>query len=1184
MTWAQLQTLGIDEGTYSDVSVQVTYADNVSATSAPTSLTVDLTAPTAALTATNAVLGGTSKVSFTNRFDPSAAETKAGFTYSFSFPDGSSIVGSPNPCAAVPADLLAQPGSFVVDGQISAHDGQFTDDQTTIKVADVAPTVSAEPKQTIAAGTPFSLSGVTFSDPGYSTPAANWDFSATIAWGDGVTSPAALSVTQGSAGVLTTGTVSGYHLYQPGQTYAVTVTVFDQDGERGCGSFKVTVGSPAVTVAAGPDQSIPAGSTFSLSQTTFTDTAAPDADTATINWGDGSPVQTVPASSLIEPATASDPGTVAGSHIYGMPGVHTVTVAVTDRFQASDSGSFQVDVTDVAPTVMAGPDLAQSPGVPVSLDSTFLDPAFPSGPVGLTYSATISWGDGKSSPGIVAVTPGSPGVPTMGTVSGTHTYAVHGTDTVTVTVTDSLGQQGTGTLTVHDIPPSVAAGSNQTVNQGRPVDVAATFRDPGYEAGATAASYTGTIEWGDGTTSTGAVTITPGGPGAATTGSISGSHIYADQGVYTVTVLAGDDGGGAGQGSFMATVKDVGPTLSPLASGVYVQGQPLAIEENFTEPGIDDHDIVTVNWGDADTSTFNDTSMFENTQSALVPFIIEPTASNPVGTITLDHVYQGAGPYTATITITDKDGSTAQVSAVYQAAVGITSIAAVAPDPRNTPVSDIQVTLNEPGTFNDQALTLTDNGGPNLITGAVSISLVSGSTYQVSGLAGLTTAEGNYTLTVNAAAITDLRGYAGRGSLSISWLMDTTTPTSKVKPLPPREASLSFSVSVTGTDPGATSSGVDSYEVYVSTDGKTWTPWTTVTAANPMATFTGQSNTTYSFYSIAQDFAGNTEVKKPLIEASTYVPDLTPPVTAVDGTTGANPTTVNPSTGTFTLEVTGSDTGGSGLAYFEVFVAIDAQPPQQIGTAIPAGPPNQGGKTVATVSYPGLTDGATHTYQFFSIGLDGAGNVEASPTTPNVTLSETFAQPAALQVTGLTVEHGAVERSYVRYIDIDFNESNSQSSGLLSQIAASAASASPDIHLFKYDLQGDASSKVAVSLKSPTILEVIDHAIEIDFGSGGIGGSPDTSAADGYYELDILLPNGQTSVHHFYRLLGDVSGDGVVDENDLNEIAAAVGQSAPAGWTPLNADVTGGGAVTAFDLTLATRSKGQRLGTGLSLG
>jgi hypothetical protein len=84
--------------------------------------------------------------------------------------------------------------------------------------------------------------------------------------------------------------------------------------------------------------------------------------------------------------------------------------------------------------------------------------------------------------------------------------------------------------------------------------------------------------------------------------------------------------------------------------------------------------------------------------------------------------------------------------------------------------------------------------------------------------------------------------------------------------------------------------------------------------------------------------------------------------------------------------------------------------------------------------------------------------------------------------------------------------------------------------------------------------------------------------------LDIKLPSGQTAVHHFYRLLGDVAGDGIVDQNDLNEIAASIGESSQLGWAPLSAAVTGDGTVSSLDLLLGTRSKNRKLGTGLSLG
>ncbi len=530
----------------------------------------------------------------------------------------------------------------------------------------------------------------------------------------------------------------------------------------------------------------------------------------------------------------------------------------------------------------------------------------------------------------------------------------------------------------------------------------------------------------------------------------------------------------------------------------------------------------------------------------------------------------------------------AQATTRVVSTLSVSSFAVISPNPRNSAVSSIDVTFSEPvnlTTVTGSALALTDDGGPNLISGAVTVSLVSGSTYQINGLAGLTTANGNYTLTVNAAGIQNAYGKAGTSSLSTSWLMDTTPPTSTISALPPRETSLGFPVSVTGSDGGSPASGVKSYDIYASINGGAWKLWTNVPASSPTAIYPGQSNTTYSFYSIAHDFAGNTEVKQPGIEASTDVPDLTPPMTAVDGTTGTNPSTINTSTGTFTLNLTGSDHGGL-VTYFEVFVSVDGGSYQEVGpSAVAAGPTDSSGNDHSTITYQGLTDGLSHTYSFYSVGLDSAGNLQSAPSSPNVTFAnEVFAAPTQLQVTSFTVDHGSPSRSFVRYLDVGFNESNSQSGNDLTAIVNSIGTPSPDIQIYKYDLAGDASSKTPVPLTSLTILHVIDHAIEIDFGAGGIGGNPSTTTADGYYEVDIKLPDGQTSVHHFYRLLGDVDGDEIVDANDLNEIAASIGESSPIGWTPLSADVTGAGAVTVFDLTLATRSKGRALGSGLSLG
>ncbi|HEV3310540.1 MAG TPA: right-handed parallel beta-helix repeat-containing protein, partial [Chloroflexota bacterium] len=216
----------------------------------------------------------------------------------------------------------------------------------------------------------------------------------------------------------------------------------------------------------------------------------------------------------------------------------------------------------------------------------------------------------------------------------------------------------------------------------------------------------------------------------------------------------------------------------------------------------------------------------------------------------------------------------------------VSSIASVSPNPRNSAVSSIDVAFSEAintSSLTVGALTLTDNGGANLINSGVTLSLVSGDTYAIGGLSGLTTAQAEYTLSVNAADIQDQNGSAGTGTFSTSWLMDTTPPTSTVNPLPARGTSLSFPVSVTGSDGGNPPSGLASYAIYVSVNGGSWSLWKTIPASNPTAAYTGQSNTTYAFYSIATDNAGNVEIRQPVIEASTYLPDLTPPVTSVDG-------------------------------------------------------------------------------------------------------------------------------------------------------------------------------------------------------------------------------------------------------------------------------------------------------------
>jgi len=92
--------------------------------------------------------------------------------------------------------------------------------------------------------------------------------------------------------------------------------------------------------------------------------------------------------------------------------------------------------------------------------------------------------------------------------------------------------------------------------------------------------------------------------------------------------------------------------------------------------------------------------------------------------------------------------------------------------------------------------------------------------------------------------------------------LDNIKPHSQVDSLPPVEHNTSFNVSWNGID---TSSGIRDYNIYVSTNGGVYKHWL-VNANFTSATFHGEVDSTYCFYSIATDSAGN-------IEAAPLAPD-----------------------------------------------------------------------------------------------------------------------------------------------------------------------------------------------------------------------------------------------------------------------------------------------------------------------
>src|SRR5262249_32744990 len=126
------------------VSVHVSDGHGHQADSPPMTLTLDNTAPTATLSApASAPEGGTVTVSLTNPFDPSQADTDAGFHYAFAL-DGGSLAGptSATTGATPPAAVASPdgPGAHTVRPRVIDQDGGFTESTALVHIDDVAPT------------------------------------------------------------------------------------------------------------------------------------------------------------------------------------------------------------------------------------------------------------------------------------------------------------------------------------------------------------------------------------------------------------------------------------------------------------------------------------------------------------------------------------------------------------------------------------------------------------------------------------------------------------------------------------------------------------------------------------------------------------------------------------------------------------------------------------------------------------------------------------------------------------------------------------------------------------------------------------------------------------------------------------------------------------------------------------
>jgi hypothetical protein len=333
-----------------------------------------------------------------------------------------------------------------------------------------------------AAASTVTVATFTDANPG-STVA---DFSASISWGDGTTTAGTINASAGG-GFKVTGT----HGYADEGSYAVGVTITDDGGKTATAGSTATVADAALT-ATGVNVGATEGAAAStVTVATFTDAnpGATVADfTASITWGDG----TTTAGTVS--ANAGGGFSVTGTHGYADEGSYAVGVTIADDGGKTATASSTATVAEADVLAAHALTFSANPGQSFTgTVATFTDSDATN--VAGDFTATIRWGDGTTTAGVITDTAGTI------SVSGTHIYATSGQKPVAVTLADDA--PGTATATANstanvaqatNAPPVITAPASAAVQAGQAAKITGVSIS---DADAVSASETITVSLAD---------------------------------------------------------------------------------------------------------------------------------------------------------------------------------------------------------------------------------------------------------------------------------------------------------------------------------------------------------------------------------------------------------------------------------------------------------------------------------------------------------------------------------------------------------------------------------------------------------------------------------------------------------------------------------------------------------------
>lgn len=602
---------GYDGPTSVTPTVRVTNSgcSNVATASSTTILTnvAPVISSTSIATTASEGVAQTMSVSYT---DVETADTQS---VAWSFSDGTSASG------ASTSKRFADNGSYTATVTVTDDDGGTVSSGSSITVTNVAPVISSP------SGTSSRAEGATFTRSCVEADVAADTISWAWNWGDGTTASGGTSATS-----------SATHAYVDEGTgsYTVTCTATDDDGGSSSSATSVTVANATpVATASGSATAIEgAAVTYSCSGTdagtadtlsyawTFSDGTSGSGASVSHTWADqgissavctvtdndgASSTSTVSTTvSNTAPAISSVAGTTSGneggtysytctatdiaadtisyswtfgdggtgsgasvSRVFVDEGNYTVACTAADEDGGSSRSTTTATVANVAPVISAVtiPSGADE-GTSLTFSATATD-------VGTSDTLAYAWsfGDGSTASGPTA----------------THTYGDNGAYTVTLRVTDGDGGTAThsASTVIANVSPVISSFTGDaTGTEGDTFAYDVVYTDVG-------SSDTTTVSWdyGDGVTDGDLDSV---------------SHVYENEGTYTVSVSVCDDDGVCDTATMDVVVSNGAPVIVSLVGDtVGNEGDSYSFTCAAADPGPVDVLSYTWNFGDGSSST-----------------------------------------------------------------------------------------------------------------------------------------------------------------------------------------------------------------------------------------------------------------------------------------------------------------------------------------------------------------------------------------------------------------------------------------------------------------------------------------------------------------------------------------------------------------------------------------------------